>query len=101
MSVKGGKHVNPAMVRDLIGTVEAERAEMGILLMLTTPTRGMTDAANKSGTYVHELTGRTFPRVQIITVPDIMAGKKVDMPVPMLPYVKAKGRAGHQLSILD
>jgi hypothetical protein len=49
VSVKGGKMLNPGMVRDLIGTVQAQRAEMGLLLTLERPTRGMKEAARHSG----------------------------------------------------
>jgi SAM-dependent methyltransferase len=49
VSVKGGKMLNPGMVRDLIGTVQAQRAEMGLLLTLERPTRGMEEAARHSG----------------------------------------------------
>ncbi len=34
VSVKGGKTVNPAMVRDLIGTVNTQRAQMGLLIIM-------------------------------------------------------------------
>jgi hypothetical protein len=37
VSVKGGKMLNPGMVRDLIGTVQAQRAEMGLLVTLERP----------------------------------------------------------------
>ena len=98
VSVKGGKQLNPAMVRDLIGTVDTQRAEMGVLITMKAPTRGMLDAARTSGTYEHEFTGRSFPRVQIITIPDVMAGKAIDMPTPLNPYTKAKQYAGYQLT---
>jgi DNA modification methylase len=42
VSVKGGKSVNPAMVRDLLGTVESQKAEMGVLILMVPPTPGMT-----------------------------------------------------------
>lgn len=96
VSVKGGKQLNPAMVRDLVGTVNTQRAEMGVLITMHEPTRGMKDAARTSGTYDWTLMGRKYPKVQIITIPDLFAGKAVDMPTPMLPYVKAPGFAGYQ-----
>lgn len=90
VSVKGGSTLNPAMVRDLRGTVERERAEMGILVTLGTPTRGMTDEANRSGSYHYDLTGATFPRIQIVTVPEILAGKRPSGPAHFRPYTQAK-----------
>jgi Restriction endonuclease len=51
VSVKGGKKVGPDFVRDLLGTVHTQKAEMGLLIMMSKPTRGITDAANHAGTY--------------------------------------------------
>src|ERR1035437_1336626 len=52
VSVKGGKQVAPTMMRDLVGTVQDHKADMGLLIMLSMPTKGMTDIADHSGTYV-------------------------------------------------
>jgi hypothetical protein len=32
VSVKGGKNIGPSLVRDLPGTVETQRAQMGVLI---------------------------------------------------------------------
>lgn len=100
VSVKGGATVNPSMVRDLVGTVRTERAEMGLLITLAEPTRGMRDAAEKAGTYSHDLTGRTFKRVQIITVAELLANNRPAMPTPVLPYVTARPVSRDQLSLI-
>ena len=98
VSVKGGKQLNPAMVRDLIGTVEAQRAEMGVLITMHPPTPGMTKAAKGSGTFTDPITNRTYPKVQIITVPEMFKGKRPEMPTPIRPYLKAPTFAGWQQS---
>ena len=90
VSVKGGRSVNPGMVRDLAGTVEHSKGQMGVLIMMDDPTAGMADAANNSGMYRHEFTGREYPRVQIITVGDLLAGRRVNMPTPFMPYLQAQ-----------
>jgi site-specific DNA-methyltransferase (adenine-specific) len=90
VSVKGGKQLNPAMVRDLQGTVEAQKAEMGVLITQHEPTRGMLDVVNHAGTYTHPANGHKFPRLQILTTTDIFAGKKADIPLTLLPYVAAQ-----------
>lgn len=90
VSVKGGRQLNPAMVRDLRGTVESQRAELGLLVTMEPPTRGMVAEAQRSGTYTHPLTGHGYPRLQIATVADLLAGKGPKMPTAFLPYVKAK-----------
>jgi DNA modification methylase len=100
VSVKGGKQMNPAMVRDLAGTVQHERAEMGILICMA-PTPGMAEAARASGSYEWQLTGRTFPRVQIVTVSDLLAGKRPSMPTPFQPYLQAKRLVDDNQLIFD
>ncbi len=99
VSVKGGG-LNPAMVRDLIGTVETQRAEMGILITLEKTTRGIGDAVRHSGTYTAPVTGRNYPRAQLLTVEQLLAGTKPDMPAPLLPYIKAeRARMEKQLTL--
>jgi len=91
VSVKGGAQLNPGMVRDLGGTVEAQKdAVMGILVMIDPPTRGMVEAANHSGTFVHELTGTTYPKLQLLTVGQLLAGSRPHMPTPYMPYLQAQ-----------
>lgn len=91
VSVKGGKQLNPAMVRDLAGTVEAQKdAVMGILIAIEEPTRGMVEAANHSGTFTHPLTGHAYPKVQLLTVGQLLAGTRPHMPTPYLPYLQAE-----------
>ncbi len=90
ISVKGTSTVNPAMVRELRGTVEREKAEMGVLLTLNAPTKGMVDEVNKSGHYTYELTGTEYPRLQLISVPEILAGKRLNCPAFFPAYTQAK-----------
>jgi DNA modification methylase len=91
VSVKGGVSLNPAMVRDLKGTVETEKAEMGVLVTLGPPTRGMVEAANRSGTYT--LNGNPYPKLQMVSVAELLGGKRLDMPPTLTPYMTAQ-RAG-------
>ena len=71
---------------------------MGILITMKEPTRGMVEAAKASGSFEHDFTGQRYPKVQILSVPDIMAGKAINMPTPLNPYTKAKQHAGYQLT---
>lgn len=91
VSVKGGA-TNPGHVRDLIGTVESQRAAMGVFVCMEEPTRGMREAENHSGTYNHPANGQPFPKVQIVTVADLLAGKRPEMPQALLPYFQAQPR---------
>ncbi len=95
VSVKGGA-LNPAMVRDLLGTVEAQKAEMGILVSLERATRGVTDAAAHSGNFTATALGRSYPRVQVISIEELLAGKKPNMPTPFLPYIRSQRSFGEE-----
>lgn len=90
VSVKGGKTITPAMVRDLSGTVEARKAQMGVLITLTPATRGVTDAINHGGVFTHPANGQQYPRLQHITVADLLARKRPLMPPTFLPYIAAQ-----------
>jgi len=92
VSVKGGRQVGPQFVRDLLGTVETQRAEMGLLITMTEPTRGMRDAADHAGNYRWPVNDQTFPRVQINTIAELLDGKLPKMPPPLLPYIAASRR---------
>ena len=89
VSVKGGAS-NPGHVRDLIGTVESQGAAMGIFICLREPTRGMLEAAEHSRIYTYPVTNRAYPKVQILTVAELLDGKRPDMPTSLLPYFQAQ-----------
>jgi DNA modification methylase len=92
VSVKGGRQVNPTMIRDLVGTVQQQRADMGLLILMAEPTPGIREVADKSGSYVNAMSGTTYPKVQVLTVAQLLAGQRPKMPAPILPYVQAKAR---------
>jgi hypothetical protein len=95
VSVKGGKTIGPHFVRDLIGTVQTQRAEMGVLISMAEPTRGVLDAINHGGTYTLPANGQTYPKLQIVTVAQLLRGERPKMPATILPYI-ATGRATAQ-----
>jgi site-specific DNA-methyltransferase (adenine-specific) len=66
VSVKGGQSLNPAMVKDLIVTVDQEGAKMGVFLTLEPPTKGMVTQAAAAGFF--KTNYGQFPRIQIVTV---------------------------------
>jgi DNA modification methylase len=100
VSVKGGRSLNPSMVRDLAGTVESQRdAVMGVLIAIESPTKGMREAASHAGSYTHPLTGQTYPKVQIITVADLLNGKRPEMPTPIMPYLPSERLVSEEPSL--
>ncbi|MCJ1699939.1 restriction endonuclease [Rathayibacter festucae] len=90
VSVKGGKNLNPAMVRDLLGTVQTQKAEMGVLIVMGDVTKGLVDAVNHAGNYKHPANGDVFPKLQIITVPQLLNGTRPKMPPTYTPYILAQ-----------
>jgi DNA modification methylase len=89
VSVKGGGQVGPTMIRDLGGTVSAEKAQMGVLITMTRPTPKMTEAAHHTGSYTWPVDGRDYPKLQIMTVEELLAGHRLTMPPPLSPYTQA------------
>ena len=77
ISVKGG-HVSPQYIRELRGTLEADNTEMAGFLCLKEPTTGMKNEAAKAGMYTYE--GAKYPRLQIRTVGELLAGYSLDTP---------------------
>ena len=108
VSVKGGDHIAPSMVRELYGVVERESAEMGVLVTLQEPTRSMLSDAAASGFVGRSAHGR-LPRIQIVTVGDLLDGKAPRMPPVPVPEpvvttrqkaVSRKAKNPDQLEIL-
>ena len=79
ISVKAGK-LHAPYVRDLRGVVEREQAALGVLLTLNAPTQPMRTEAASAGFYASPW--GQHPRVQILTVGELLAGKKLDAPPP-------------------
>ncbi|WP_299680556.1 site-specific DNA-methyltransferase [uncultured Roseobacter sp.] len=92
VSVKGGRSLNPGMVRDLAGTVQTQRRltrddkAIGVLICAHEPTKGMRDAAREFGK-VDTLFG-DIPAIQIISVSDMFSGATINVPA-MLDTVAA------------
>jgi site-specific DNA-methyltransferase (adenine-specific) len=75
ISVKGGKNISVSMIRDLVGTIKGNNADIGIFLTLAKPTRPMIVEALNAGFYDSELfPNNEYPRIQILTVEGLMNG---------------------------
>ncbi len=79
VQVKSG-NVTVSQVRDLKGVIEREQAQMGIFITLKPPTRQMAQEAISAGFYAHEHFRNEFPRVQILTIEELLAGAKAQYP---------------------
>jgi len=80
VQVKSG-HVTRSQIGDLRGVMEREKAVLGAFLTLKEPTRPMWAEAATAGFYEPEaLPGKKYPRLQILTIADLLAGKKLEYP---------------------
>ncbi|MFJ9734633.1 DNA methyltransferase [Streptomyces sp. NPDC101171] len=91
VSVKGGA-TGPSHVRELIGTVESNKAAMGVFITLRDPTPAMREAANHSGIYTYPVNGQKYPKVQVISVAELLSGVRPNVPTSLLPYYQARRR---------
>jgi site-specific DNA-methyltransferase (adenine-specific) len=80
ISVKAGRNVGVAMIRDLKGVVERENAPIGIFICATNPTREMEREAAAMGVY-EGADGRTYPRLQIFTLAEYFQGLRPKVPL--------------------
>jgi len=86
-SVKAG-NTNVAHVRDLRGVIEREKAEIGVLISLEPPTQPMRSEAASAGFYQAPW-GKQYPRLQLLTVEELLAGKTVEVPRENITFKKA------------
>ena len=79
VQVKSG-HINAGDVRDLIGTVEQEKAALGLFITLEPPTAPMETAAVTAGYYHSPGWNQDYRRIQILTIESLLKGAQVQMP---------------------
>ncbi len=79
LSVKAG-HVTANQVRDLRGVVERDKAAIGVLISMEDPTKPMQTEAVTAGFYESKMWNKKYPKMQLLTVADLLAGKQIDMP---------------------
>jgi len=77
-SVKAGG-VTVSQVRDLRGVLDREKAEIGVFICFEKPTKQMRHEANEAGLYT-SVDRSTYPRIQILTIQEILDGKQPDYP---------------------
>ena len=78
IQVKSGG-VNSGDIRDLRGTLERENAALAAFITLEAPSQPMQTEALAAGFYETEAWGR-FPRLQVLTIEDLLAGATLEMP---------------------
>jgi site-specific DNA-methyltransferase (adenine-specific) len=79
VQVKSGK-VNSATIRDLRGVIAREKAAMGVLITLESPSQPMRTEAVSAGYYESEAWGKKYPKIQILTIEELLNGAVIEMP---------------------
>lgn len=77
IQVKSGK-VNSSTIRDLVGTVDREKAAIGVLITLEEASRPMREEAASAG-YYQSVMG-SFPKIQILTIAQLLDRATIQMP---------------------
>lgn len=103
VSVKAGDNVGVSMIRDLRGTIERERADIGIFLTLTPPTKPMISEAAAAGQF--EMEGFSpVPRIQIVSIEEALQLRDRAVRLPARrddTFRKAKRESGGGQGSLD
>ena len=94
---------NRATLATLNSDRQREQAEFGFLITMDLPTKAMRDEITAAGKYKNPLLSREDDRLQVITVAEILAGKRLDLPMARADAVKsaaAQGDADKQMGLL-
>ncbi len=86
--VKSGTS-NRATLATLNSDRQREKAEFGFLITMDLPTKAMRDEIAAAGKFRHPLLNREDDRLQVITVAEIIAGKRLDLPMARKDAVKS------------
>ena len=100
--VKSGG-ANRATLATLNSDRQREKAEFGILISMDPPTKAMRDEIAAAGKYKHPLLDRDDDRIQVITIAEILDGKRLDLPMARgdaLKSAAALGGAENQIMLL-
>jgi site-specific DNA-methyltransferase (adenine-specific) len=79
VQVKSG-HVNSSHIRDLKGTLQREQAAIGVFITLEPPSKDMTTEAVSAGFYHSPGWNKDFPRIEILTIEELLHNAEVKMP---------------------
>jgi DNA modification methylase len=98
VQVKAG-HTGVHHVRDLKGTMEREKAVIGVLITLETPTKPMIQEAASAGFYQPEHLSGKYPRLQLFTIEELLVEQKhISIPqgANVATFQKAERKTKHE-----
>ncbi|MBN1286548.1 MAG: restriction endonuclease [Anaerolineae bacterium] len=88
VQVKSGR-VGRGDIEQLRGTVERENAAMGVFITLQLPTELMKTEALSAGYYHSPGWMRDYPRIQILTIEELLAGAQASLPPAQTTFKQA------------
>ena len=105
VQVKSGQ-VKVGDIRDLRGAVEREKAVIGVFITLEPPSKVMLTEATTAGFYHSPGWNQDYPRLQILTIEELLKGAEVKMPpTGAMTFKQApkeeKGDGGKQLGLFE
>lgn len=89
VQVKSGK-VKSGDIRDLRGVLDREGAAIGVFITLDAPTKEMLAEAVSAGFYHSPGWERDYPRLQILTIEELLQGAEVKMPPATITFKQAE-----------
>lgn len=97
VQVKGGG-TGAKDIRDLLGTVENQKAIGGVLITLDKPTKPMRDEAASAGRFASSLWQKNYPKIQIVTIEGLLDGTEtINAPPSLNPFaMAAREKSAHQ-----
>lgn len=97
VQVKGGG-TGAKDIRDLLGTVENQKAIGGVLITLDKPTKPMRDEAASAGRFNSSLWQKDYPKIQIVTIEGLLDGTEtINTPPSLNPFaMAAREKSAHQ-----
>jgi site-specific DNA-methyltransferase (adenine-specific) len=96
VQVKSG-HIGVNHVRDVKGVLDREKAPIGVLITLREPTKPMLTEAAAGGFYESKDFPGRYPRIQILTIAELLEGKKIQYPEHRVEtFAKAERKTKHE-----
>lgn len=99
-SVKSNKNLTPSVIRDLNGTMAREGAAMGFLITLY-PQSNLIKESKRYGVYKNNILGHTYPKIQVLSVEDILKGEYMRIPTSFDVIKKAEQKSKIKQQRLD
>ena len=106
LQVKAG-YISSSHIRDLRGVLDREQAEIGVFITFQKPTKAMRSEAAGTGFYLSPGWNKQYPRLQILTIEELLNGKTIDYPASestSVTFKKAprfKGKPPEQRELFD